>query len=120
MIVILKPMVIILQKTMMEGTKYKEYLEAWLKEWIFFHISSDGYSRELVTAWSPDFVEIMMEKHNTVLKTVLKEISYGEFYAFYNVYGPYHNRKVLWEEFFSFGLLEPKNMIMGGDLNLTL
>ena len=35
MIVSLKPMVILLQETMMEGMKAKESLEPWLKEWSF-------------------------------------------------------------------------------------
>ena len=51
---------------------------------------------------------------------MLKEKSSIESYDFYNVYGPYQNIKVFWELFFSSGLLEPRNMIMGGDLNLTL
>ena len=61
-----------------------------------------------------------VEKHNTVLKTVLKEKATGNSYALYNVYRPSQDRKWFWEIFFSSGLLEPANVIIGGDLNLTL
>ena len=61
-----------------------------------------------------------MVKHSKVLKTVLKEKISGDSFAFYNVYGPYQNKKGLWAAIFSLGLFEPKNMILGGYLNLTL
>ena len=74
----------------------------------------------MVTSWNQDFVEIRSVKQSKVLKTILKEKVIGESFAFYNVYGPYHNIKVFWEAFFSSGLLEPKNMTLEGDLNLTI
>ena len=116
----LKPTIIPLQETIMEGTKATGSLEPWFKDWSFTHISSERHSGGLLTAWSLDFVEIKTKKHNTVLKTTLKEKSFGKIYVIYDVYGPYQNRKVFWKYFFSSGLLEPKNMILGGDLNLTL
>ena len=93
MIIILKPTIILLQETMMEGTKAKEVLEPWLKDRNFAYIISDGHSWGLVIAWSPGFIEIMMVKHNRVIKTVLKEKCSRESYDFYNVYGPYQNEK---------------------------
>ena len=50
MVISLKPMIILLQKTMMEGMKAIEVLEPWLKDWPFPHISSEGHSGGLVTA----------------------------------------------------------------------
>ena len=61
-----------------------------------------------------------MEKHSTVLKKVVKEKATGTNFALYNVYGPYVNRKGFWEPLFSSGMLETRNVILGGDLNLTL
>ena len=60
------------------------------------------------------------EKHSTVLKTVLKEKASGISFAMYNVYGPYQDQKGFWEAFFNSGLLETRNLIIGGDMNLTL
>ena len=55
-----------------------------------------------------------------MLKIVLKEKSLGKSFAMYNVYGPYLERKGLWEEIFISRLIEARNVILGGDLNLTL
>ena len=55
-----------------------------------------------------------------MLKTVLKEKASGISFAMYNVYGPYQDRKGFWEAFFSSGFLESRNVILGGDLNLTI
>ena len=42
MITNLKSAIIFLQETMMEGEKAKEFLESWLKDWSFDHISLEG------------------------------------------------------------------------------
>ena len=119
MVANLKPAIIFLQETMIEGKKAKEFLESWLKGWSFGHISSEGHSRGLITAWNQEFEEVAVAKHNTVLKTVLMEKAIGESYALYNVYGPYQENKGFWETFFFSRMLDPKNMILRGDLNLT-
>ena len=62
----------------------------------------------------------MEEKHSSVFKIVLKEKASGKSYAMYNVYGPYLERKGFWEEIFISGLIEERNVILCGDLNLTL
>ena len=72
MVIILKPTIIFIQESMMEGEKSKEVLEAWLKGWNFGYISLDGHSRGLITAWNQDFEELQEDKHIIVLKTILK------------------------------------------------
>ena len=94
MILSLKPSIILNQETVMEGTTSKEVLEPWLKDWNFVYINSDGHSRGLITSWSQDFAETVTTNHSIILKTVLKEKIYGDSFYFYNVYGPYHNKKV--------------------------
>ena len=37
-----------------------------------------------------------------------------------NVYGPFYDRKKFWENLKDFGALEVQNLILGGDLNLTM
>ena len=120
MIDIQKPSIIFIQETMMEGEKSKEVLEPWLKGWSFVHISSEGHSGGLITSWNQEYEEMLVEKHSTMLKTMLKEKATGTAFALYNVYGPYLNRKGFWESFFSSRMLEIRNVILGGDLNLTL
>ena len=60
------------------------------------------------------------EKHSTVLKTVLKEKASSISFAIYNAYGPYQDRKGFSEAFFKSSLMETRNVIIEGDLNLTL
>ena len=81
---------------MMEGSKSKEVLESWLKDWNFSYISLDGNSRGLIKSWNQEFVEIGSVKHSIVLKTIMKEKVTGDSFYFYNVYGPYENRKGFW------------------------
>ena len=63
---------------------------------------------------------MLVEKHSTVLKIVLKDKATGTTFALYNVYEPYPERKGSWEFFFSLGIREPRDVILRGDLNLTL
>ena len=45
----LKPMIIFIQETMMEGDKAKEALDPWLKGWSFGFISSEVHSGGQIT-----------------------------------------------------------------------
>ena len=116
----LKPLVILLQEMMMEGAKAIEVIEPGMKDWSFSHINFDGHLGGLLTSWSPDLSKIKIKSYETLLKIVLEDRGPGETFSLYNVYGPYHNKRKFWEFFFSSGLLEPQNMILGGDMNLSL
>ena len=37
-----------------------------------------------------------------------------------NCYGPYRNKELYWDKVLRGGLLSAPNLILGGDLNLTL
>ena len=91
-----------------------------MKDWKFGYISSNEHSGGLITAWNQEFEEIQEEKHSTVLKTVLKKKASRISFAMYNVYGPYQDRKGFWEAFFNSIMMETRNVLIGGDLNLTL
>ena len=82
-------MIIFIQEIMMEGEKYKEALEPWLKGWSFGFISSEGHPGGQITAWNQEYEKMQEEKHSSVLKIFLKEKSSGKYFALYNVYGPY-------------------------------
>ena len=40
--------------------------------------------------------------------------------AILNVYGPYRDRELFWEKALRVGILNIPNLVLGGDLNLTL
>ena len=52
MVISLKPTIIFIQETMMEGEKSKEVLEPWLRGWSLVHIRFEGYSGGLITSWN--------------------------------------------------------------------
>ena len=85
----LNPTIIFIQETMMEGEKSKEALDPWLKGWSFGFINFEGHSRGQITAWNQEYEKMQEEKHNSVLKIVLKKKASGKSFAMYNVYGPY-------------------------------
>ena len=58
MITSIKPSIILLQETMMEGTKVIEVLVPWLKNWSFAYMSFDSHSGALLTASSPELLKI--------------------------------------------------------------
>ena len=72
MVDILNPTIIFIQETMMEGEKSKESLEPWLKGWNFGFINSEGHSRGQITSWNQEYEKTQEEKHNSMLKIVLK------------------------------------------------
>ena len=55
-----------------------------------------------------------------IIENSSKKKASAKSFALYNVYGPYLERKGLWKEIFISTLIEARNMILGGDLNLTL
>ena len=63
---------------------------------------------------------VSVSKYNSVIKTVLEETKTGITFSIINVYGPFHERREFWGTLFSLYAVEVTNVILGGDLNLTL
>ena len=59
-------------------------------------------------------------KHDNVIKTILEDSNIGIPYAILNIYGSFNNRRVYGDNLTSNGLWEDINMVIGGDLNLTI
>jgi exonuclease III len=53
-----KPYIILVQETMCSGEKAMESFSPWLKEWSFCTKDTIGFSRDLLTAWSPNFKKV--------------------------------------------------------------
>ena len=91
-----------------------------MPNWEFCATSASGLSRGLLTAWNPLFVRchafeivvgILVKARFCGLSTPL---------AILNCYGPYRNRELFWEKALRGCLLNTPNLILGGDLNMTL
>ena len=77
-------------------------------------MNAEGHSRGLTKAWSLASKESEICKLENVLKTVLKDSTTGETFPILNVY------RTFWENIASRQLWEDRNMVIGGDLNLTV
>ena len=116
----LSPDLVLLQETM---TSPYPALFAFYKifpGWEFCALSSIGLSRGLLTSWNPKLFKC--KAYQTVAGILLKATIMGSALklSILNCYGPYHNRDSFWNVVASGGLLSLPNLILAGDLNLTL
>ena len=79
-----------------------------------------GHSRGLIIAWSPALKKIESIKLDSVIEIKLQDKETGIIFTFLNVYGPFYDKKVYWEKLKLEGALNQPNIIIGGDLNLTI
>ena len=64
--------------------------------------------------------KIASRKLDSIIVTKLNNKESGMDFSFLNVYGPFYDRKILWEKFSLVGALNQPNVILGEDINLTL
>jgi hypothetical protein len=75
----------------------------------------------LLTGWKSDSLQLTNSwAMQNVLGTLFFSPSHNLPFLFLNIYGPYANRKVFWDKLLPSPLLSFENIILGGDLNLTL
>ena len=91
-----------------------------MPNWEFCATSGSGLSGDLLIAWNPLLVRCL--DFETIAGILVKERFHGlsNPLAILNCYGPYRNRELFWEKSLRGGLLNTPNLILGGDLNLTL
>ena len=83
-------------------------------------IDTDRHSGGILTAWSPELKLISATRYGLVLGTHLEDGEMCLSYTILNVYGPFYDKKSLWETVGKTGAADQTNVILGGDLNLTL
>ena len=105
---------------MMEGKKVEEAINECVKDWKMESISLEGHSGGILMAWSPMLDFISVSRYDSVLETKLKDGETRLDFTILNVYGPFYNIKALWETFEKTCTMKKANVILGGDLNLTL
>ena len=88
--------------------------------WEFCALSSNGLSGGILSGWNPKIFKC--KAFHTVAGILLKASVRGSSLnlSILNCYGPYLNRVSFWEATASGGLLSLPNLILAGDLNLTL
>ena len=88
--------------------------------WKFCAISSKGLSGGIISSWNP--LRVRCKAFKTLAGILLNAHFRGSHtsLSILNCYGPYLNRDVFWNSSAQGGLLSLPNLILAGDLNLTL
>ena len=71
-------------------------------------------------AWSPSMLKTDSKKLESTIETQLFDKETGLNFTLINVYSPFYERKNFWEKIKAEGVFNQPNVILGGDLNLTL
>jgi hypothetical protein len=105
---------------MCSGEKARYSLGSWLKNWYFSSIDAEGLSGGIITGWSLDFMAINSSVHGSTIAVSLKHKNMDKILNFINIYGPYTNRIMFWEDIIHAGVLSKPQSIIRGDFNFTV
>ena len=111
---------ILLQETMCSSYLALLALSKLLANWEFCAISASGLSGGLLSTWNSH--QVRCRAYETIAGILVKETFRGMHVPLeiLSCYGPYRPRDIFWEHVRRGGLLNSPNLILGGDLNLTL
>ena len=105
---------------MLDGTKAEAIIKEILKNWEVESLDAVAHLGGLITSWSPSLLKTDSRKLDSAIKTKLIDQEIGINYTLLNIYGPFFERKAFWENSRIEGAINQPNVILGGDLNLTL
>ena len=105
---------------MLEGSKADAIIKEILKDLEVEILDVEGHLGGLIKAWSLVLDKIASRKLDSIIETKLNDKETWMDFTFLNVYGPFYDRKIFWEKFSLVGAMNQSNVILGGDLNLTL
>ena len=114
------PTVLLLQETMSKGKKAEEAVKECVKGWGMTNNDADGHLGGTLTAWSPALNLISVHRFGTVVGTKLEDSETGKHFMILNIYGSFYDRKTFWERLEGSGAMDLPDLILGGNLNLTL
>ena len=116
----LNPDLVLLQETMCSDMPALFAFSKILPTWEYCAISARGLSGGLLSAWNPlkdkcrafhTFAGILLHASFRGLPNPIHIL---------NVYGPYKDKVFFWDKALHSGLLNLPNLVLAGDLNLTL
>ena len=114
------PDMILLQETMCSTYPALLAFSMLLPNWEYCAISASGLLGGLLTAWNPHRVRCRAFETIAGILVKAKFRGMNDPLVILNCYGPYRNRDILWEKVHRGGVLSTPNLILGGDLNLTM
>jgi exonuclease III len=114
-----RPDIIFLQETMVEEHKARALMLTLRPTWLTCAVSVVGTSGGLLVSWDPNIFDIdpFLCCGGILLSGMCLELNQPV--SLLNVYGPCSERKDFWEKLAANGILDRRNLILAGDLNLT-
>lgn len=117
----LKPDIFFLQETMGSSGSVQLMFQSLLSGWEFLVMDAKGRSGGFATGWRGACCRISNSWGClSCLGVDLFSQELNSSFCLVNVYGPYQDRVVFWDSFFSKPFLYSDCLIIGGDLNFTL
>jgi len=117
---LLKPDILFIQETMTTAWKACRYFLTLFPGWEVSAIDASGRLRGLLCLWNPSFCDFRSFTTTAGLLLIGRVKGMEEELKLLNVYGPYRDRISFWNRLAGCGLLNDPNLILAGDLNLTL
>jgi hypothetical protein len=115
-----RPNIVFLQKTLVHAEKYCAFFNLLRPRWHCCAVNSMGKSGGLLVSWDPNYFELIPYLTCGGMLLTGLNLESKRHISFLNIYGPCSERKPFWERLEKFGLLAKKNLVLVGDLNLTL
>ena len=116
----LGPDMILLQETMCSSSPALLAFSKLLPSWELCAISASSLSGGILTALNPQRVKCCAFETCVGLLVQASFRGMSSSVAILNVYGPYIDRELFWEKALRGGILNIPNLVLEGDLNLTL
>jgi hypothetical protein len=104
---------------MVEDKKARDFMLSFHPSWLTCVVSVIGTLGGLLVSWDPNMFEITLFLCCGGILLTCTCLELNQSVTLLNVYGPFIEKKDLWEKVVVKGLLECKSLILVGDLNLT-
>jgi hypothetical protein len=120
LIKVYKPNIILIKEIMCVGSKSIYFFASFVEDWSFSSLDVGGQSSGLVIGWGPHFVALTTLVIRSGIKVNLFDKELDKELIIINLYGLYLDKHSFWENLAFSGELRGPDLIIGGDLNLTI
>ena len=103
------------------GTLFADELESMMSGWTFLSVDARGKSEGLLLGWRSRFFHLLNAWGvGSCLCASLFSIELNLDICFANIYGPYNDIVVFWNNLMELECLKCEKLILGGDLNFSM